>query len=142
MNVLFTTHRVEAPNRHIVRKSLSLLTPLGMKVQSPDFGVRVSRDAEAKILTTLQQAGIGPGDQVGGIHPGVGHHRKRWDPDRYAQGGDRLQEREGARVVLTAGPGEDALARRMASQMRIGPVVLPPVRAAPQIGRASCRERV
>ncbi len=129
INVLFTTHRVEPPDGHIVRKNLSLLSPLGIKVQSPDFGIRVSRDAEAKILTTLQQAGIGPGDQVVGIHPGVGHHRKRWDPDRYAKVGDRLQQREGVRVVLTAGPGEEALARRVAAQMRIGPVVMPPLRA-------------
>lgn len=129
MNVLFTTRRVEPPDGHIVRKNLSLLAPLGVKVQSPDFGIRVTGDAEARILAMLQQAGIGQGDQVVGIHPGVGHHRKRWDPDRYAQVGDRLQDREGARVILTAGPGEEALARRVASRMRIGPVIMPPLRA-------------
>ncbi|MGH7410135.1 MAG: glycosyltransferase family 9 protein, partial [Candidatus Methylomirabilis sp.] len=130
MNTLFTTHRVDSPDGHIVRKNLSLLTPLGIVVGSPDFGIRVSHEAEARVASLLKEAGLGPGDRLVGIHPGVGHPRKRWDPDRYAQVGDRLQEGEGARVILTAGPGEDALVSHVASRMRTSPVVIPLLRAA------------
>lgn len=128
-NAWFTTHRVDPPDGHIVRKNLSLLSPLEIVVGRPDFGIRVSHDAEAKIVTIFQQAGIRQEDRLVGIHPGVGHPRKRWDPDRYAQVGDRLQEREGVQVILTAGPGEEALVRQVALQMRNAPVVVPLLRA-------------
>lgn len=128
MNTWFTTHRVDSPDGHIVRKNLSLLTPLEMVIGSPDFGIRVPRDAEAKIHAILQQAGIRQNDRVVGIHPGVGHPRKRWDPYRYAQVGDRLQEGEGARVIFTAGPGEDTLVNEVTSHMRTRPVVIPALR--------------
>ncbi|MGH7207791.1 MAG: lipopolysaccharide heptosyltransferase I, partial [Nitrospiraceae bacterium] len=128
MNTLFTTHRVDSPDGHIVRKNLSLLTPLEMVIGSPDFGIRLSHDAEAKVLAILQQAGIRQEDWLVGIHPGVGYSRKRWDLDRYAQVGDRLHEREGVQVILTAGPGEEALVRHVALQMRNAPVVMPRLR--------------
>jgi len=130
MNVVFTTHRVDPPaDGHIVRKNLSLLGPLGICPGSPDFGIRVSQVAETRIVSVLQQAGIGPGERLVGIHPGGGHPRKRWDPGRYARVGDHLPERAGARVVLTAGPGEEALVREVAGQMRNAPAVMPPLRA-------------
>lgn len=130
MNALFTTHRVEPPlDGHIVPKNLSLLRPLGIRVERPDFGIRVSPAAETAVASLLQQAGIGPGERLVGIHPGAGHSRKQWNPDRYAQVGDRLQERGSARVILTTGPGEEALAGEVASQMRKAPVVIPPLRA-------------
>ena len=127
MNTLFTTHRVDSPDGHIVRKNLSLLTPLEIVVGSPDFGIRVSHEAEARVASLLKEAGLGPGDRLVGIHPGVGYSRKRWNLDRYAQVGDRLHERGGARVILTAGPGEEALAGYVASKMRSAPVVVPPL---------------
>ncbi len=132
MNTLFTTHRVVSPpDGHIVRKNLSLLAPFDSDVWSgrPDFGIRVPHEAEAKIASLLQPAGIRSEDRLIGIHPGVGHSSKRWDPDRYAQVGDRLQQRGAARVILTAGPGEEALVSRVALQMRSAPIVIPPLRA-------------
>lgn len=128
MNTWFATHRVDPIDGHIVRKNLSLLSPLEMVVGSPDFGILVSHEAEAKVASFLKEAGLSPGDRLVGIHPGVGYSRKRWDPDRYAQVGDRLQASGEVRVILTAGPGEDALVRRVASQMRHAPVVIPPLR--------------
>ena len=131
MNTLFTTHRVDAPpDGHIVRKNLSLLAPLDIRAESPDFGIRLPQDAQTRILSLLQEAGVGPEDRLVGIHPGAGHSRKRWNLDRYAQVGDRLQERGIAQVILTAGPGEDGLARQVGSRMRGAPVVIPPLRAA------------
>jgi len=129
MNTWFTTHRVDSPDGHIVRKNLSFLSPLEIVVGSPDFGIRVSPAAEATIIEILQQAGVRQGDRLVGIHPGVGYSRKRWNLDRYAQVGDRLQEREGVQVILTAGPGEEALVRQVALQMRNAPVVVPLLRA-------------
>jgi len=130
MNVLFTTHRVSAPaDGHIVRKNLSLLAPLGIRVEHPAFGIRLSPEAKSRVSSLLQRAGIGSRDRVVGIHPGAGHARKRWDPDRYARVADALQEGGAARVILTAGPGEETLLQAVASQMRGVPVGLPPLPA-------------
>lgn len=139
MNVLFTTHRVDPPaDGHIVRKNLSLLGPLDIRTESPDFGIRLSQDAEARVSSLLQQAGIGPGDRLVGMHPGAGSPRKRWDPDRYGRVGDRLQERESVRVILTAGPGEEAVVARVASRMQRAPVVLASLRVG-ELAALLCR---
>lgn len=129
MNILFTTHRVEPPpEEHIIRKNLSLLAPLAIRAEKPVFGIRPSLDAGAKTASLLQDGGIGPEERVVGMHPGAGNPRKRWDPDRYARVGDRLHERCGARVVLTAGPGEEEVVAQVASRMRRAPVVLSSLR--------------
>lgn len=128
-NTFFTTHRINAPvDGHIVRKNLSLLAPFGIRVESPDFGIHLSQDAKAKIRSLHQQVVIGREGRLVGIHPGVGHPRKRWDAVRYAKVGDQLHEQKGVRVILTAGPGEEAMVRQVASQMRSAPVVMPPLR--------------
>lgn len=128
LNTLFTTHRVDpSSNGHIVNKNLSLLAALDIWTEKPDFGIRVPADAEARVCLLLRQAGISPSVQLVGIHPGVGHPSKRWDPDRYAQVGDLVQERTGARILLTGGAGEEELVRRVASQMRTAPMIIPPL---------------
>ena len=57
------------------------------------------------------------------IHPGTGGPAKLWFPERWAAVADALQA-AGARVLLTGGPGEDALVAEIASRMRAAPPTL------------------
>ncbi len=48
---------------------------------------------------------------------------KCWFPDRFAAVADRLIEEDGATVVITCGPGEEPIARQIASNMKCQGIV-------------------
>lgn len=53
------------------------------------------------------------------ISPGASYgDAKCWMPERFAELGDRLAREQGARVVITCGPGEEPLARYVREQMK------------------------
>ena len=53
-----------------------------------------------------------------GINPGAAYGTaKRWIPERYAAVADRLAKRHGLRPVIMGGPGERAVAERIAAAM-------------------------
>jgi heptosyltransferase-2 len=54
---------------------------------------------------------------------------KCWLPERFAEVADRLVERDDAAVVVTCGPGEEAIARQIGSLMRRGGYVMDRPRA-------------
>ncbi len=58
-------------------------------------------------------AGPSPAPGAVVLHPGAGSPARRWPTDRWAAVARRLLAR-GARVVVTGGPGEDALVARAA----------------------------
>jgi ADP-heptose:LPS heptosyltransferase len=53
------------------------------------------------------------------IHPGAGDAARRWPPERWAAVA-RHEARQGRRVIVTAGPGEEALAARVAAAAGLG----------------------
>lgn len=53
-----------------------------------------------------------------GIHAGSKDPNRRWPPDSFAALADLLADRLGARIVLTGGPGEEAVAHAIESRMR------------------------
>jgi lipopolysaccharide heptosyltransferase II len=74
-----------------------------------------------------------------GIHPGATWPAKRWPAERFADLADRLAG-SGYRVVITAGPGESDVIRRLLNASGSAPHVLPlvPLRAlAAAISRCS-----
>jgi heptosyltransferase-2 len=68
-------------------------------------------DEDAAIASRLAGNGIEKGDFVLGINPGATYgSAKRWYPDRFAVVARTLAEEWGAKVVITGGPGETAIA--------------------------------
>jgi ADP-heptose:LPS heptosyltransferase len=57
------------------------------------------------------------------LHPGAKDAARRWPEDRWSRLGRRLRRR-GLRVVVTAGPGEAAAARSIASAARLEPAAV------------------
>jgi ADP-heptose:LPS heptosyltransferase len=57
------------------------------------------------------------------LHPGTAGPDKLWFPDRWAQVADALQA-DGTRLVLTGGPGEQALVAEIAMRMRTSALTL------------------
>lgn len=59
-----------------------------------------------------------------GIHPGARPPARRWLASHFASVGDALADRYGAQIVVTGGPGEEAIAAEVARQMRSRPLNL------------------
>lgn len=125
----FATERVALPPPPVHRadRALALLAPLGaapVPGPPPVAGVAAAGPATE---AWLRAAGLAPG-AFAVFHPGVSGFGdlKRWPAERYADLARLLAARRRLPVLLTAGPGEEPLADRVASlsggAARRGPV--------------------
>jgi ADP-heptose:LPS heptosyltransferase len=100
--------------KHEARYGVNLLTPLldgELPVMMPEL--RVSMEGAAEAERKLKEAGITGEYMV--IHPGSKGSAATYPPDRYAAVGRALlDEHRDLSIVVTAGPGEEALARQVA----------------------------
>jgi len=72
-----------------------------------------------------RQYGIGSSRPLVVVNPGAAYGQaKCWLPDRFAQLSDRLVDRQAAQVIVTCGPGEVSIARRIEANLRRGETVL------------------
>jgi heptosyltransferase-2/heptosyltransferase-3 len=67
---------------------------------------------------------VASGEQLIVIHPGTGGPTKLWPAERWAAVGDALRGETGVRILITGGPGEEALVERVATAMRHLPITL------------------
>lgn len=58
------------------------------------------------------------------MHPGARPSARRWPPEYFGQVGDSLSRRYGARIVVTGGPGEEAIAAAVVARMECDAVNL------------------
>ncbi len=81
-------------------------------------------DCEASMTEKLSNRGIADAHPLVVLSPGAKYGAaKCWPVDRFAGVADRLIDAEHARVVVTCGPGEEPIARAIASQMKQTPVL-------------------
>jgi ADP-heptose:LPS heptosyltransferase len=96
---------------HEVERSLDLVAALGYRLPPGDDGA----------LHVLRPAAGRPTRAFAGgyivVHPGASVPARAWEPDACAELVDRLVE-AGRRVVVTGGPGEEALTARVAGPSR------------------------
>lgn len=102
---LGTTLQYKDYTKHMVDFHLELLKKIGVKADNPRLNIHIPPEVINKFKTRLQELGISDSDWLVGIHPGCGASRK-WDSKGYAELCDTLQERYGAKVVITGGPRE------------------------------------
>ena len=96
-----------------VERNLELLRPMGIRPCAPRACIPVSERARRFAERALHA----PGPWVA-LHPGVSEMGaiKRWPAERYAMVARQLWADYGARVLVTWGPGEETLARRVAAE--------------------------
>lgn len=87
------------PYGRLIDRYCQVLQPLGIQVSPSDRIPTLSPPPRPGPLT--------PGPSVLGICPGAGHPSRRWPPDRFAEIA-RAWLARGARVIVFAGPEEDA----------------------------------
>jgi ADP-heptose:LPS heptosyltransferase len=69
-------------------------------------------------------AHLAPGERLVAIHPGTGGPTKHWPPEGWAAVADALAALPATRLLLTGGPGEEALVAQVAGLMARPPLTL------------------
>jgi len=98
-------------DRHLVDLHRDLLAALGVAGTPGEPALVVTPPERSAALARV--AAFGAGSPRVLIHPGAHEESQRWAPERWAETIARLTER-GAACLVAAGPGEEALARRIA----------------------------
>jgi len=97
---------------------------LGAAVDSRRMSLPVAAADEKAADDLLDSIGAGGGDPVVMLNPGAsGGTSKMWDHGRFARAADMLIQRRGARIIIHAAPGEQAVARAVGEEMENDPAV-------------------
>jgi len=117
LSTLFTTTHVTPPPEaaHVVDQYLALLGALGITDRRHEFRLPSSATADVRVDEWLAATGIKPRRGLAVLNPGAGRADKRWPVGHFATLARRLVDDGGAQVVITWGPGEEDLARGIAS---------------------------
>lgn len=115
---IILTHRFPRkllrPDTHQVLNYLTMLEYFGLQPVEARLRLQSSPAEESEMDALLAGHGIRKSDFVLGINPGAAFgSAKRWYPERFAETARELAQRWGARVVITGGPGETAMAKRI-----------------------------
>ncbi|MEW6269903.1 MAG: glycosyltransferase family 9 protein [Thermodesulfobacteriota bacterium] len=118
LNHLLSTEQVTPPaaRLHRVDKFVSLLGALGIDGDAREYVLPRDAAAAERVAKCLTEAGLEAKHFVV-LHPGTSDHGadKRWPVERFAALARLVDERLGRPVVVTWGPGEEELARRVAA---------------------------
>jgi heptosyltransferase I len=107
--------RVMTRGVHVIEQDLELASAVAGDALEP-VAPLLPADATAEgWCDALLGAGLGSGSPVALLNPGAGWGAKRWPAERYAAVAAGLGQR-GFRVVVNAGPGEEALAETIRKQ--------------------------
>jgi len=122
-NHLANTHHVEpdAGILHRIDKDLALLGPLGIR-GTPAAPTLLDDEADRRFADEALDAAGCRTRPFAVLHPGTSAFGefKRWPVSRFSRLGDRLVEEMGFHIVVTWGPGEEAMARGIVEGMREG----------------------
>jgi ADP-heptose:LPS heptosyltransferase len=114
------------PAQHVTTQGLALVEAVALRepILSPPLVRFDPLPADLRWAQDwLQTQGVGADDVLVAIHPGTGGPAKLWFADRWASVADALHA-QGARVLLTGGPGEETLVAEVASHLRARPLAL------------------
>lgn len=112
--------RVPVP---MTERYLRITRSLGCPDRGDALELVVAPEARERCAARLAALGVNEGDRVVAVTPGASFGAsKLWPPEHFARACDALAERLGLRAVIAPGPGEMAIATRIAGRMRKGGV--------------------
>lgn len=107
---IFYTERVDPHGPHKVDHNMSLVERAGAKATEPRFPLAIFPEDDICAARELTAHGV---VDFFILNPGGGWPSKCWPPKRYGELHRKLIERYSWRSVVTFGPGEEDLARRV-----------------------------
>ena len=100
---------VSTEKRHMIDYDLDLLTYIGIKTQKRQPEIFLSTDEKENAYKLLEEAGVSPGTEIIGLHPGGNYQSQRWPVKRFAAISDHLITNYDVNVILFAGQAEKQL---------------------------------
>lgn len=103
---------------HQSRNYLAMLRYFGITGSEKPQLLITTGTEDRELAARLAASGINDSDPVLGINPGATYgSAKRWYPDRFAAAAKEIARQTGAKVVITGGPGETAIAADIESEL-------------------------
>ena len=107
---------------HQLNYYLNLLAGLGLKISSPEIGLKLTAEEKGEARQIVLSAGLDPARPLIIFDPGASYGpAKRWPAPSFAALGNMLQASPDAQVLLIGSSDEDALARKIAAEMEKKP---------------------
>ena len=116
-------HKAKNRSVHVVDNYLDTLAPLGISGQNRDLELAVGKDDE-RFAEELFSVNGYSGKIVIALNPGASHPVNRWSVERFAALADALVEGLSAKIIITGGPEDSALAEAISSGAVSRPLVL------------------
>ena len=114
------THRhryaENVPPRHETLRGLELTESLGFQAVEPEMALVPREEDEESATSLLERHGV---SRFVLVHPGASASSRAYPPERYAAVVEELAGRSGLPVLVTGGPDEEELARRVAGSAGI-----------------------
>jgi len=103
-------HRKTA-ERHELEYNLNLLSAIGFSSDGIDTTpvLLPEKRCRDRVRILLAEIGIAVGDELVILHPGSGGSARDWPPERFGRLAELLAGDRSRRVLITGGPGEEAL---------------------------------
>lgn len=127
MNHLFSNRRVSLPVPKLSRvlRNLELAWALCGREETPDVRIEPSQKDRAAVDRIVKKKSTGDRPRII-LHPGTSPKTayKRWDTRKFAAAADLIVSRHGGEVIVTGGPGEEAVVSETVGCMKHRPVII------------------
>ena len=129
---------VEDTTKHAIDRYLDVLQPLGVGEVARVPRLRARPEDERAVEELLRKERAGSDAPLVGLFPGAGHPSRRWPVERFAELARRLENNDGLRAALFAGPEEKQLVREARQQFPRSTILLDKL-TIPQLAAALAR---
>lgn len=103
----------EDRDKHQVDRYLDVLVPLGI-AGAPRIPTLRTRPADDEAVQRMfEERGVAANAMLVGLFPGASQPHRRWPLERFADLASRLEQNDGARIVVFLGPEEAGVAGRV-----------------------------
>ena len=117
-STFFTNRKIVEDGAHIIERNLSFAEALGVEWVDVSFRIPVSVSDRDQVESFLRSENVHE-KRLAIIHPGVTWVSKKWPLKKYASLADEIAGRfPGAAVVVSTGPGEEALGTELKETCR------------------------
>jgi lipopolysaccharide heptosyltransferase II len=108
--------------KHIIERTLDVVRTISVDTPNREPEIMVSSQGKNYVNEFLSQHNILPKDLVVGIHPGGHYPTQRWNKEGFAQVGDKIARKYGAKIVIVGSPRETRLVQGVVNLMETEPV--------------------